>query len=758
MLSTQQNHFPIPLIQRNFIDEYESNLSSYIPKIHPQFLERVVNNQKTPEQLLDAEQNVQFRKQIFLDFALNKMNTIYDNQYVEDNQEMINDIYNTFQYNNEFDITQPIQSLIKDSIIPRYNNLDKSDIKLYLSDSHGIIDKTIKKMQPNCIAILITPFNRYAYTCSRHLYNISETIDEISKTIQDGNNNIYDIIKMIGKNKCFDKSTIIFPNQYYFDYYLKTDENMTGLKHYNMDNKSFKNNNLTYDTTLENIIDAHGIKEPNKINVFFVRGCRSVNDINSGYNNFFIEKMYIYENFIKILNKKIYENLSLNDFQINESKCNIRPESKALSALFKRLSEEESKYLLLNSSLGSTFSDEEIYKNVLYKNENINNLINQLLKKNKKTSRFSKIEREVLIEFIEKIKKIILDEYKKSSDQLNILNGYMLFFHMKDYINEEDYDLILKDLFTEFERLIEKNNAIDNYLIPTIKIYYRDEFNITFLFSLFKLINYYNNLYRNTQNNISKTVTILKIFIDNLVIFALNFFIKNLDPILEITNKSTINERLLLFNIDIFITLLSKDNKIILINSFIEKNLTNHRLFYIILDKILSKVPPSDVFEQYILLSLESINRSTLDIDFIINYIINIINLIYNNNEYYDSSKYFIDYSMMVFYILKNKLVEIVNLNTTEIYKIKKIIQFLYIDNIHDLRQYMDELYAKDNTFRNNVLYNNIYAIISPSYERQNNQQSLNNVQNGGKLKKKNKTKTQKKMKPQNKKKKTHKK
>jgi hypothetical protein len=570
-------------IQKGFIKNYTENLASFIPTIHTEFLSRVKYEDGTiTHQELnledDKEPNVDFRKQIYLDFVLDKMDKIYSKQNNNNNakEAAINKIYKEYTYDNRFNIEQPIKSLIDKSIIPNYDKIPKSDINLHSINSHGGVQRTIKKLQPNCIVVFITPFNRYTYDTKEHLAAIDEIISKISEQIESyDNNNIYDIVKMIEKYKCFDKSTIIYPNQYYFNYTIQTDYMCKGGRCYK--SKQFQTFIPQFNTSLERYIDFY-IKEKsahNTVNVFFVKGCRSAND--ESYDNFTIEKMYIYENFIKILNRSISKKLSSMDLPIDSSiDCKIRIESKMNNVLTKRTTEDESKELILNSSLGSRFEDKEIYKRYLIFGhlEFFKPIIHNLLSKNKVNPKFSdKIDTDAIIKFVEDIKKIIEEESEIDNKQTYIINMYSFLFNIFKYLNKDDYKIILTNLinnkfydeYDEYEK-IKKEPDIDlnifkeiliNIVKEILRNKYIDMFDIKLLFDLVNLsikIKYiYNSEY-----------IIQSIFINNL-----DEIIRSMDSVINDDDAKIIYKIINNENFDKIIRII-KDQKLIqkLNNSF----------------------------------------------------------------------------------------------------------------------------------------------------------------------------------------------
>ncbi len=511
----------ISQIQEEFAKNYRDNLESFIPTIHTDFLYRVsytdetlkkIYNEKIYEELRDKQKNVDFRKQIYLDFVLDKMDKIFEieNKPKQNNnnnkakEDAINKLYQKYSYDTKNDIEKPIKSLIKKSIIPNYNKIPKSDIVLYRTNSHGAIQRNIKQLQSNCIVIFITPLNRYTFFNREHLSTIDKIITRISKTMTDSNN-IYDIIKMIEKYKCFDKSTIIYPNQYYFDYEIspvKDTAYCSGGVCYKPASNSFNNIKLESKMPLEKFIEDQIQSKPNKLNIFFVKGCKSANS--ELYDNFTIEKMYIYENFIKILNRSISKKLSVKDLPYDSSiDCKIRIESKSYNVLTKRTNDFESKKLILNSSLGSKISDTELYTYFLINMNYFNNkailpsIIYNLLSKDKSSRFYKKIEYIVMIKFIEDIKKIIDNEPIIVNRQFYILNIYILLFYIIDNFYNYRHKDVLKSLNTKFEDEYEKyknetNIDIDINIFKNLLTNKSDKtFDMKLLLDLFKLCNTY---------------------------------------------------------------------------------------------------------------------------------------------------------------------------------------------------------------------------------------------------------------------------
>jgi hypothetical protein len=603
----------IPEIQVDFENNYNINLSSFYPIIHQAFLDRVSYTdetfKKTPVELTKDQTNVDFRKQIYLDFVLNRMKEIFEKQSIDEGR--VDEIYQKYNYDISFDIMKPIQSIIKDSIITKYDRLRKDDIKLYQIDSHGTIKRNIKKLQDKCIVVLITPLNRNTYSVPEHLKSIDRIISKISTTLNDSNNNIYDIIKMIKSYNCFDKSTIIYPNQYYFDYKITTGGNCKGGACFNSNSKQFQTLRAKFDTTLGEYIDSiiGPIIDPqteiiksksvkNKVNVFFVRGCRNCNA--ESYDNFTIEKMYIYDNFINLLNSSIYEKLSVTDFPIDSSiDCKIRIETKGRFMLLDRINEDDSKELILNTSLGSKISDTELYKSFLIRitKFNIENIlptiIYNLLSKNKINTKFSKIiDADVMIEFMRNLKQIINDEPETKNRQFYILNIYILLFYIINNFDDSVYKLILKNLSTEFDIEYKK---------------YKTETKIDIDINIFKNLLIFKNLSKNKSDKTfnEQLLKVLSDLCDLCVVIEKNFpyhddlydnFAYNLFGIIEfiilenLSNDNINNDPLLLEKINHFYDFFDME---IIKNKMDQENL-NHNipLYKFVLAKIKALEPP----------------------------------------------------------------------------------------------------------------------------------------------------------------------
>jgi hypothetical protein len=515
-------------IQSSFIENYHTNLGSFIPTIYQEFLNRVEYKDKTlikkPEELnfkrkekknidLIQQTNINFRQQIYLDFVLNGMKQIEIFEKNSNDTKQVDEIYKKYNYDISFDIVKPIQELINDSIIPKYDKIPQSDIGLNLIHAHGGVKRTIKKLQPNCIVVLITPSNRLGLSHIPTSDSIKNIITKISQTIGDFNN-IYDIVKMIEQYKCFDKSTIIFPEQYYFDYELITevDRGMCGM-YVNPKSYEFEYFKETFNTSLEkyiqDYIESHS--DQNKVNIFFVQACRSWND--ESYDNFSIEKMYIYENFIKILNRSIYEKLSSPFLPIDQLidksiDCKERFSGKYYTVLSERITKHEYKKLILNSSLGPKMEDIDVYKYILYKlngsqKDMIKPIIYNLLSKNKVNSKFSdKIETDVIINFMKYVKKIIVNEHIILR-QFYIINLYIFLFYIVKYFNKDGYERILASLSSQFNsryKQYKKSTKIDidinifKDIIQNQCYMYEKRFDINLIFNLFDLINYVNKI------------------------------------------------------------------------------------------------------------------------------------------------------------------------------------------------------------------------------------------------------------------------
>ncbi len=601
-------------IWNDFLKNYRDNLESFIPTINQDFLDRVTYTdetlKKTPEELKDEQKNIDFRKQIYLDFVLYKMDKIFEIQSKQNNKSKeadIDELYQQYSYDNTFNIKNPIETLIEKSIIPNYQKLDKNDIILHQLNSHGGVERILKRLQKNCIVVLITPLNRYTYFCDLHLSKIRNIIGDISEKITDSNNNIYDIVKMIEKYKCFDKSTIIYPNQYYFDYLIKTDDNCNGGKCYKSNSKQFETVKESFNTTLDQYIEDYIKSNPefgsNKVNIFFVRGCRSLN-VEESYNNFSIEKMYIYENFIKILNRIIYKQLSYNDFQIDESiDCKLRIESKIKNVLTKRTTKNESKKLILNKSLSPKISDSmniKEYESINYFIELIRMIltnkiikeyilffINYLIKKNKLENKMI-IDTDVIINFIEQIKYIFIKKILNDYSYFYLLSFYIIIYNIREYSNKnKDDNRIVLEKIRELENIILKNNTfLDKELVMfnennlLFKYIINNQFNnifdiniINILFLLYeKLINFSNsenehyNIYFHLFYNIILSIIITKIdkIIDK-IINSITYIINNdllTIKIFKLVNLFTINQ----------LKLLEKNMK--------DKKITHNRLYY----------------------------------------------------------------------------------------------------------------------------------------------------------------------------------
>ncbi len=694
-------------ILNKFLNDYYFNLLSFKPIIHQEFLDRVIfkdkdkgkNLKKMVEELVDMQQNIEFRQQIYIDFVLNGMKEIFEKQAID--EDKVDEIYKTYNYDISSNIVKPIKELISDSIIKNYDNLSQSDIKLYQLDSHGAIKRNIKKLQNNCVVVLITPLNRYTYGESEHLNTIDGIISQISSTLNDSNNNIYDIIKMIKSYNCFDKSTIIYPNQYYFNYMITTGNTCKGSRCYNPKTKSFNNIKKVFDTTLDEYIEEERIKlksNPQTISVFFVKGCRSCNS--ESYDNFTIEKMYIYENFINLLNSSIFEflssNLSINDLKLNND-CIKMIESKDKSVIRNRTNDNESKQLILNSSLGKKIKDEDLYKLYLYKQlynkkKLIPSIINNLFSKNKINTKFSKIiDTDVIINFIKKIKEIIDKEEDKWTKQTSIINFYILLYYIIiTYINKDDYKKILyihKDELNAIneECKIETKFNIDVALfIDLIQYQYNNTYDIKiFIDHLYILINLLNTL-----NSVNKyrLENLLKKFIQHI-------FIKNFNKLINNLNKY--KDSSLFKKLDVIINIFD-DKELTMLQSKLEsKRLFNNELYEIVMLKIFnnSTVRIYDMYKYFT--NTEKINIKS---DFIINFI-------YNRLKTETTSQIFI-----YFIITNNNFLKTINtINDSSL--LQKLDEILNIFNIEQLKNIKNEMYNEG--LINNSLYTMILSKIT---------------------------------------------
>ena len=89
-------------------------------------------------------------------------------------------LYEINEYEMNIKLYQIISIIIK---LYEIMKLYQIIIKLYQIVSHGSIDRTIKRLQKNCIIIFITPFNRFTYGCSQYNANIDTIIAKISEQI-----------------------------------------------------------------------------------------------------------------------------------------------------------------------------------------------------------------------------------------------------------------------------------------------------------------------------------------------------------------------------------------------------------------------------------------------------------------------------------------------------------------------------------------------------------------------------------------------
>ncbi len=365
-LSRYNVNFQKKILERIFICMSKNQSTSCIN------LEKSLTSEKKNDiNLLNNEENLKLRIILYLNYVFHLLNKKYrvdsstgsipysliqeliDSLTQTENNDIFNNLDLNFYTNNEAslitdgiflldkspsELKSNILSLLKKSVVPNYNTLNPGELNVWFSSSHGAPINNLIKLPSNVVVIVISPINRFGYLSKMEnikknlVMSLFKELKEGGRFLNnDGNVNLMDVLKYIQNLKCFSDSHVFLPNQEMYDMVLQYNSKekklypFLGLHDFNKsedDNKKHNGLFLQFNPyehaqgkirkTLNSVIQERILENNNnnntneKLHIYFVGGC---NIYNLSFSNYFIEKVYIYYNFIKLLNNSIINSL-----------------------------------------------------------------------------------------------------------------------------------------------------------------------------------------------------------------------------------------------------------------------------------------------------------------------------------------------------------------------------------------------------------------------------------------------------------------